>query len=165
MAFLFRKKNKTKTDGVEEVHDRILKQMVNACLRLQTNWALWMSQRTKHLSRTTLRLLLLAFIALAGGYSIYLIGQSFSGNQANAISITPIKKPGHVLQAGDAASQPNMIVSKTDYQGIIRFRGYMDSLTRSPAGKAAYDSIILSRPGLLDSIRILEKIYQSQTKK
>jgi len=58
-----------------------------------------------------------------------------------------------------------MIVSKKDYQGIIRFRGYMDSLTRSPAGKAAYDSIILSRPGLLDSIRILEKIYQSQTKK
>jgi hypothetical protein len=165
MAFLFRKKNKTKTDGVEEVHDRILKQMVNACLRLQTNWALWMSQRTKHLSRTTLRLLLLAFIALAGGYSIYLIGQSFSGKQANAISITPIKKPGHVLQAGDAASQPDMIVSKKDYQGIIRFRGYMDSLTRSPAGKAAYDSIILSRPGLLDSIRILEKIYQSQTKK
>jgi hypothetical protein len=58
-----------------------------------------------------------------------------------------------------------MIVSKADYQGIIRFRGYMDSLTRSPAGKAAYDSIIFSRPGLLDSIRILEKIYQSQTKK
>ena len=165
MAFLFRKKNKTKTDGVEEVHDRILKQMVNACLRLQTNWALWMSQRTKHLSRTTLRLLLLAFIALAGGYSIYLIGQSFSGKQANAISITPIKKPGHVLQAGDAASQPDMIVSKTDYQGIIRFRGYMDSLTRSPAGKAAYDSILLSRPELQDSIRFIEEIYQSQTKK
>lgn len=165
MAFLFRKKNKTKTDGVEEVQGRILTQMVNACLRLQTNWALWMSQKTEHLSRKTLRLLLLAFIFIAGGYSIFLVGQSFSGNQANAISITPIKKPVHVLQAGDAASQPDMVVSKTDYQGIIRFRGYMDSLTRSPAGKATYDSIILSRPGLLDSIRFIEEIYQSQTKK
>ncbi len=165
MAFLFRKKNKTKTDGMEEVQGRILTQMVNACLRLQTNWALWMSQKTEHLSRKTLRLLLLAFIFIAGGYSIFLVAQSFSGNQANAISITPIKKPGHVLQAGDAASQPDMVVSKTDYQGIIRFRGYMDSLTRSPAGKATYDSIILSRPGLLDSIRFIEEIYQSQTKK
>jgi hypothetical protein len=165
MVFLFRKKNKTKTAGVDEVHDRILKQTVNTCLRMQTGWALWMGRRTEHLSRKTLLLLLLTFIALAGGYNIYLIGQSFSGDQANAISITPIKKPGHVLQAGDAASQPYMIVSKTDYQGIIRFRGYMDSLTRSPSGKAAYDSIILNRPGLLDSIRFIEEIYQSQTKK
>ena len=165
MAFLFRKKNKTKTAGADEVHDRILKQMINACLWLQSGWALWMGRRTEHLSRRTLLLLLLAFIALTSGYSIFLIGQSFSGSQANTISITPIKKPGHILQAGDAVSQPDMIVSKTDYQGIIRFRGYMDSLTRSPSGKAAYDSIILNRPGLLDSIRFIEEIYQSQTKK
>jgi len=165
MAFLFRKRENTEKTETGKSNDRILKQMVNTCLRLQNGWALWMGRRTHHLSRKTLLLLLLTFTALAGGYSIYLIGQSFSANQANAFSVTPIKKPGHVLQTGDAASQPDMIVSKADYQGIIRFRGYMDSLTRSPAGKAAYDSIILSRPGLLDSIRILEKIYQSQTKK
>ena len=165
MAFLFRKRNKKEAARPDEINDRILRQMVNTCLRLQTGWALWMGKRTEHLSRKTLFLLLLTFIVLAGGYSIYLIGQSFSGDQANAISITPIKKPGHVLQAGDAALQPDMIVSKIDYQGIIRFRGYMDSLTRSPAGKAVYDSIVLSRPGLLDSIRVIEEIYQSQTKK
>ncbi|MDD2305010.1 MAG: hypothetical protein PHP53_09985 [Prolixibacteraceae bacterium] len=165
MTFLFRKRKKTEKTEIGENNDRILSQMVKACLWVQNGWAQWMGRRAEHLSRKTLRLLLLAFIALAGGYSIYLIGQSFSGNQANAISITPIKKPGHVLQAGDATSQPDMIVSKTDYQGIIRFRGYMDSLTRSPAGKATYDSIILSRPGLLDSIRFIEEIYQSQTKK
>jgi hypothetical protein len=165
MAFLFRKKNKTESAEPDKNHVRVLRQMVNACLRLQTGWALWMGRRTEHLSRKTLLLLLLTFIVLACGYSIYLIGQSFSGDQANAISITPIKKPGHVLQAGDAASQPDMVVSKTDYQRIIRFREYMDSLARSPAGKAAYDSIILSRPGLLDSIRVIEEIYQSQTKK
>jgi hypothetical protein len=165
MAFLFRKKNKTKTDGAEEIHDRILKQIVNACLLLQNGWAQWMGIRTQHLSRKTLLLLLLTFTTLAGGYSIYLIGQSFSGNQANVISVTPIKKPGHILQTGEAATLPDMIVSKTDHQRIIRFMGYMDSLTRSPAGKSAYDSILLSRPGLLDSIRLIEEIYQSKTKK
>ena len=165
MAFLFRKRNKTEAARPDEINDRILRQMVNACLRMQTGWSLWMGRRTQHLSRKTLRLLLLAFIASAGGYSMYLIGQSFSGDLANAISITPIKKPGHILQTGEATTLPDMIVSKTDYQGIIRFRGYMDSLTRSPAGKATYDSIILSRPGLLDSIRFIEEIYQSQTKK
>lgn len=165
MAFLFRKKNKTEAAEPDENHDRVLRQMVNACLRMQTGWALWMGRRTQHLSRITLLLLLLAFIALASGYSIYLIGQSFSGPQANAFSVTPIIKPGHVLQTGDAASQPDMIISKTDYQRIIRFRGYMDSLARSPTGKVVYDSIVLSRPGLPDSIRLIEKIYQSQIKK
>lgn len=165
MAFLFRKRNKTEAARPDEINDRILRQMVNACLRMQTGWSLWMGRRTQHLSRRTLLLSLLVFTALAGGYSIYLIGQSFTGDQANAISITPIKKPGHVLQTGESASQPDMIVSKTDYQGIIRFRGYMDSLNRSPAGKAAYDSIIVSRPGLQDSIRFIEEIYQSQIKK
>jgi len=165
MSFLFKKKNKTQTAGPDEIHDRILRQMVNACLRMQTGWARWMDRRTQHLSRRTLLILLLAFIALAGGYSIYLIGQSFSGNQANAFSVTPIRKPEHILQTGDAASQLDMIVSKTDYQRIIRFSGYMDSLTRSPGGKAVYDSIVLSRPGLPDSIRLIEKIYQSQIKK
>ena len=165
MAFLFRKRENTETTETSKSNDRILKQMVNTCLRLQNGWAQWMVRRTQHLSRKTLLLLLLTFTALAGGYSIYLIWQSFSGNQANAFSVTSIKKPGHVLQTGDAASQPDMIVSKADYQGIIRFRGYMDSLTRSPTGKATYDSIILNRPGLLDSIRVIEEIYQSQTKK
>ena len=165
MAFLFRKKNKTETTETGESNDKILRQMVNTCLRLQTGWSLWMGRRTERLSRRTILLLLLAFIVLSCGYSINLIGQSFWGNHANAISVTPIKKPGHILQTGEATTLPDMIISKTDYQGIIRFSGYMDSLTRSPAGKAAYDSIILSRPGLLDSIRFIEEIYQSQTKK
>ena len=165
MAFLFRKRKKTEAFELDNIQDTILKQIVSACLRLQNGWAQWMGRRTQRLSRKTLFLLLLAFIVLAGGYSIYLIGKSFSGNQANAISITPIRKPGHVVQTGESASRPDMTDSKTDYQRIIRFSGYMDSLARSPAGKAAYDSIILSRPGLRDSIRFIEEIYQSQTKK
>lgn len=165
MAFLFRKRKKTEAVEQDKNQDTILKQIVNACLRLQNGWAQWMGRRTQRLSRKTLFLLLLAFIVLAGGYSIYLIGKSFSGNQANSISITSIKKPEHVVQTGESASRPDMIESKTDYQRIIRFRAYMDSLARSPAGKAAYDGIILNRPGLLDSIRLIEEIYQSQTKK
>jgi len=165
MAFLFRKKNKTESAEPDNNHDRVLRQMVNECLQLQTCWAQWMGRRTQHLSRKTLIILLLTSTTLAGAYSIYLIGQSFSGNQTNVISVTPIKKPVHILQTGEATALPDMKVSKTDYQGIIRFRGYMDSLTRSPAGKAAYDSIILCRPGLLDSIRLIEKIYHSQIKK
>ncbi|MBW8334462.1 MAG: hypothetical protein K0M40_20775 [Prolixibacteraceae bacterium] len=165
MAYLFKRRKKTEVTKPDEDHDRVLKQIVSACLRLQTGWALWMGKRTQHLSRRTLLLLLVAFIGFAGGYSIYLIGQSFSGIQTNAFSVTPIKKPGFVRQTGETASPTDMNIDKPDYQRIVRFRGYMDSLTRSPAGKAVYDSILPSRPGLLDSARFIEEIYQSQTKK
>ena len=165
MTFLFRKRKKTETTETDESNDKILRQIVNTCLRMQNGWAQWMGRRTQHLSHRTLLLLLLIFIVVAGGYSIYLIGQSFSGKQTQTFSVTPIRKPGHVLQTGDIESKPDVIVNKQDYQGIIRFRGYKDSLTRSPAGKAAYDSIILNRPRLLDSIRFIEEIYQSQIKK
>ena len=165
MAFLFRKRKKRETTVTDENRDRILRQMVNACLRMQTGWAQWMGRRTQHLSRRTLLLLLLPFIAIAGGYNIYLIRQGFSGNQVNAFSVTAIKKPGLVTKTGDAKLQKEKIISKTDYQRIIRFRGYLDSLARSFAGKAVHDSILLSRPGLQDSIRYIEEIYQTQTKK
>lgn len=165
MAFLFRKKNETEAVEPDKNHDRVLRQMVNSCLRLQTSWAQWMGERTEHLSNKTLHCLLLVFIVLAGGYSIHLIGQSFSGHQTNAFSVTPIKKPKHVLQSRDDVSLPYMIVRETNYQRIIQFRRYMDSLARSPTGKAMHDNILLSRPGLQDSIRLIEKIYHSQTKK
>ncbi len=165
MAYLFSKRKKMKASKTDEVHDKVLRQIVNAFLQLQTGLAIWMGKRTQYLSRRTLLILLLAFIGISGGYCIYLIGQSFSGNQTNAFSVTPIKKPGFVRQTGEAASPPDTIVSKQDYQRIIRFRGYMDSLNRSPVGKALYDSILLSQPGLLDSARYIEEIYQSQTKK
>lgn len=165
MAFLFRRKNNTEVTEPNKSYDRVLSQIVNFCLRLQNGWAQWMGRRTQHLTPKRMFLLLLTFTTLSGGYSIYLIGQSFSGNQPIAFSITPIKKLGYFQQTGDAAPKKGMIISKTEFQRIIRFRGYMDSLTRSPAGKATYDSILLYRPGLPDSILLIEKIYQSQTKK
>ena len=37
----------------------------------------------------------------------------------------------------------------------------MDSLARSPSGRKLYDSIVAARPGLMDSVRYIEKEYQN----
>ena len=47
---------------------------------------------------------------------------------------------------------------------ITSFRKYMDSLGRSPTGKKMHDSIVLNRPGLLDSLTIIENYYYSHLK-
>jgi len=49
------------------------------------------------------------------------------------------------------------------YQRLQLFRKYMDSLHKN--SKWIYDSILLARPGMMDSVAILEKMYLSQQNK
>lgn len=165
MKFLFRKRKKKQVPEQDSGCDRILVQAVKTCLRVQIVWAQWMQRKTKHLSQRMLFLLLLVFISLAGGYNAYLIKKNFSGHQTNAFAISPIKLPGQILQTGDISIQTDIQISSTEYLRIIRFRDFMDSLARSSSGKARYNSIVSIRPGLIDSIQLIEKIYHSQFKK
>lgn len=50
-------------------------------------------------------------------------------------------------------------MSKENYLKVHLFKEYMDSLARSATGKAVYDSILISRPGLMDSVRFIENNY------
>jgi hypothetical protein len=99
-----------------------------------------------------------------GGCSIYLIVNSFSGNTTKSITITPITKPINALPFEEKSIQLNATINTTEFEKIVRFHRYMDSLGRSPIGKKLHDSILHYRPGLLDSITIVEHYYHSQFK-
>ena len=118
-----------------------------------------MMKHTQKFSRNTCKLLLVLFILTAGGYSIYLAIDALFKTDSKAISITPVKKPAHINETGDvsAATSP---ITDTGYNRIKNFRMYMDSLARSPSGKSVYDSIMMHRPGLMDSVRMIENYYQ-----
>lgn len=162
---LFKNKKKQKTNGQLEAQDQLIKSIVHTCIKWQSQWAVWMQRKTDHLSGKGKLMMLLVFVLLTGGYSIYLIGKSFSGNQTNLFSITPIKTPSHFSQSGDEARKTNAIISKPEYERIHRFIEYMDSLEHSATGKRLYDSIVTDHPKLMDSIQFIENMYQSQIKK
>jgi hypothetical protein len=44
--------------------------------------------------------------------------------------------------------------------GINSFRQFMDSLEQTPRGKMLADSLRASRPGLLDSLSLVERMYE-----
>lgn len=73
-------------------------------------------------------------------------------------------KSAHLLKVGDELNKPPAIITKEEFKKIEHFKKYTDSLAGSPAGKEIYDSILISRPGLIDSIILLENIYHSQIK-
>jgi hypothetical protein len=47
---------------------------------------------------------------------------------------------------------------------VRRWRQWMDSLRTTAGGVAIYDSILLARPGLLDSAQEVEEFYLQQFK-
>lgn len=116
-------------------------------------------KRTESFSRGNWTLLLILFVLVTGGYSTYLLVSSFTAKTGKAFTITPISKPGHLTETGDVKPE-TLPVSEMEYRRIHNFRIYMDSLARSPSGKATYDSITYRRPGLMDSVRTIDNYYQ-----
>jgi hypothetical protein len=163
MRFSFRKNNR-KNDAIESIKSSLWQKFEQANLRLQHKCAQWLERKTSHFSRLYWIVILFLFIVFTGGCSIYVIVTSFSGNTAKNITVIPITKPTNSVPIKEKNTPLNSIISKAEFEKIIRFRRYMDSLGRSPTGKKTHDSIVLYRPGLLDSLTIIENHYYSHLK-
>ncbi|TCK52658.1 hypothetical protein C8C83_0465 [Flavobacterium sp. 90] len=155
---------KRKNNAVTATRDSIWQKFEQANLRLQHKCAQWLEHKTAHFSRLNWILVLFTFIVFTGGCSIYLIVNSFSNNKSRNITIAPITKPTNDIPLKEKPLELNAIISKTEFEKITSFRKYMDSLGRSPIGKKTHDSIVLNRPGLLDSLTIIENYYYSHLK-
>jgi predicted PurR-regulated permease PerM len=163
MKFTFKRNNKKRTAEPLNSKDSLLQKLDEANLRLQYKCARWLERKTAHLSRKSWIIILFCFTVFTCGCCIYVIVNSFSQSGGSCITITPITKPAAV-EAKDEILKRNLLISKTEFERIIRFRKYMDSLGRSPTGKKLYDSIVQFRPGLLDSLTIIENYYYSHFK-
>lgn len=166
MYFLFkRSKKRDESKDTDLVRGNVLgKQLEKAYLFVQRKWAQWMTKQTANLSPRNLLIVWGTFIAFSAGYSICLIAKSLSGKAPYVITVIPIAKPVNALSTAVVPIQKSSSVSKTELEKIIRFRIYMDSLSRSPTGKRVLDSITHKHPGLLDSLAIIENYYQSYFK-
>lgn len=158
MKLTFKRRSK-KTEVMETAKNNLWQKFDQANLRLQYKCANWLERKTAHFSRLNWIVLLLCFTLFTGSCSIYLIVNSFSGNKAGNIIVTQITKPTNLTPLKEKPIQINTIISKTEFEKITSFRKYMDSLTLSSTGKKTYDSIVSDRPGILDSLTIIENYY------
>ena len=160
MKFTFKRKN----NAITGKGNSIWQKFEQANCRLQHTCAKWLERKTSHFSRLNWIVILFSFIVFTGGCSIYLIATSFSGNTTQNLIVIPITKPTNSVPVKEKDIELNSIINKVEFEKIIRFRRYMDSLGRSPTGKKTHDSIVLYRPGLLDSLTIIENHYYSHLK-
>ncbi|OXA73763.1 hypothetical protein B0A67_03570 [Flavobacterium aquidurense] len=160
MRFFFNRKN----NAITGTRNSIWQKFEQANLRLQHKCANWLERKTAHFSRLNWIVVLFTFIVFTGGCSIYAIVSSFSDTTGKNITVIPITKPTNSVSLNENDIELNAIISKAELEKIIRFRKYIDSLGRSPTGKKTHDSIVQYRPGLLDSLAILENYYYSHFK-
>ncbi|MEO7983262.1 MAG: hypothetical protein ABI688_04190 [Bacteroidota bacterium] len=164
MLSLFKKKKPPTSTGVNSDQDRVAKNIVERCIRLQERWATYMQKQTERLSGNGKIIVLSLFCLVAGSLSIYLMAVSLMRYPAVSIKISHIKAPLYSARSFDHDTKSSIIITREEYQRIEYFRHYMDSLATSSYGKLIYDSILKQRPGLLDSVAFIENIYQLQTK-
>ena len=165
MSSLLRNKKK-QNGGVENTtHERIARSVVVKFLRIQLGWAMFMQRHTERLSHKWKVIMLLIFCLCSGGFSLLFIARSFSGPAAISYKLSQFKTPQHIGKSGDEKTKSIAAVTQAEYEKIQHFKKFMDSLARNPSGKKIYADILNDRPGLMDSIILIENIYHSQIKK
>lgn len=104
---------------------------------------------------------LIIFCILSGIISFYTAKRSFSGKHEISLSSSSLEKPKHILLH---SKKIKTTISEDEYLRIHNFKMYLDSIANAPSGRRTFDSIITLRPGLIESILIIENIYLSQKK-
>jgi hypothetical protein len=160
MKLFKRRRKEEKTDAGK---DKLAKGIAGFILKMQNGFARFMGKRAERLSFSTMKYILLIFLLCGSGLSVYFIVTAFKKNgQSKAIKIDRLRVPRYYDKNSDEFMQLDFFITKKEHEGMQAFRNYMDSLHHNKKGIHIYDSIMLNRPGLMDSVNKLEKLYQQQ---
>jgi hypothetical protein len=164
--WLYKAKQKDKETGDKvTVSDKVAGKIAAAGIKLQQLFAEKMNKLFMKTDFKRLKIILIIFCIGAGGYSIYLIANSVISpdRKQNSFEVQQMDVPKHFDKPGDENLIPEAYVDEETYQQVKQFRNYMDSLKQKRSNE--YDSILQARPGLMDSVQMLEQIYLSQKQK
>ena len=87
-----------------------------------------------------------------------------SDSAQSQINVDRVNTPKYFDKRGNEGLNANAYVDQETFQRILVYERFMDSLGKTSSGLRVRDSILLTRPGLTDSIKMLKEIYQSQLK-
>ncbi len=157
------RKNGEDSKGLE-TQDKVAKGIAGFLLSIQNRFTSFMSERVKNLSRQSKKICLAIFCLMFGGVSVHVFIGAFRDSKNSERIIIPdrVAVPKYYDQIDSEIKEPS--VGEGDIIRINRFRKYMDSLSSSVKGRLVHDSILKARPGLTDSITVIEEIYYSQSK-
>jgi hypothetical protein len=155
-----RRKNKKQKEN--PLQDKVAGKIAGAGIKIQSKFSDIMNSLFAGMNTKRLKMCLIVFCISCGGYSIYLIANAIfsSGKKQPSFQIDQVDVPRNFDKTGDEVIPPDSYVDEETYRQIQGFKQYMDSLQINKRNH--YDSIMIARPGLMDSVLMLEEIYHSQ---
>lgn len=127
---------------------------VNAWIeKRQRKFSDYLNQRCEGFSTKQLTVGLIGFCLLFGStvaFTIWHSLESFGSRKVATISI-----PKHI-----AVQNTNELKAPVELEAIKIFRKRIDSLQATASGLLVIDSIKMTRPGLLESLKVVENMYQ-----
>jgi hypothetical protein len=154
-------KAKAKTEARDLINDKAAMGIARLIAGMQARFGSGLNRRTQDLSRKGKLILLLVFCICFGGASLYIMieglhspASSFELSKSKFITI-----PKHIDRTGDPSPRIKAFITPGDIKKIESFRRYMDSLQTTRQGLLIHDSIIRARPGLMDSLIEVERLY------
>jgi len=142
--------------------ERIATHIFNTTIEFQQKWSTYLQRKTNRLSNVVKICLLIAFCFISTGYSIYRLKYSFTTSRESVIQVDRFVTKGSTSNSGDLILKPHKQPANDKFFRIQKFLKYIDSLNLTTSGRKLKDSILKDRPGLMDSIRTVEKMFQSQ---
>lgn len=126
----------------------------------QRRLAAYLQQQWEPLPPRRKKITVLLYCVAVSAVCLAIIAGGLSGHSARSGLFRPVTVPGHpATLAPPGGAVPKDQIDTVVANQVRGFRHYLDGLQHSPAGKAMYDSLLLARPGLFDSLRQVEKIY------
>lgn len=157
MKFLI---NEKKVEPKRPVLDKAASKIASACNRLQNGFANRMNKTVGKMNTKRLKTTVVLFAIVFGSVSLYFIVNAVIGSGTPRPRVEQINVPKHFNKTGDEEALGHEYVDDETFHNIVAFKRYMDSL--KTFNRQRYDSIVIARPHLMDSVTALEQLYNLQ---
>lgn len=128
----------------KEIKDKVARKIAGSILDFQLSF----SNRMNKLR--SLKMILISFCLVSGSLSIYFLADAIVNKSKPGIKVDRIRTPRPIYAPFE--DMYNEDIPDEIYQGIQEYKMYMDSIDEPV------------RPGLADSMRVLEEMYLQQQK-
>ena len=162
MRLIKKHQQKELSTGNTSVSDKMAEKIAFVGISIQRIFSTGMNKLFSNMTSTTLKLVLILFCLCTGSYNIYLVISSTKTAKKNeeVFNISHLVISKQLISKIGQTSVSNNQIDDATIRNIRKFKSYIDSLKNECS--YLYDSIIRSRPLLMDSVLELEKIYLSQ---
>jgi len=128
--------------------------LMQTILKVQRKWADKMQEMVSKWSIRRKKTYFILFCVLCGGYSVCVLFQTFLA-KAPEVSVKQVTIPQKIALPPSSEAMPRLSVADTI--AYRHFRKVIDSLSQTTEGRQQLHDFFQKRPGMVDSLQMLEK--------